>query len=64
MYSSGVGTLQDFVRAHLWLNLAAALGNANAAADRTRVEGRMSTVELQEARYRAAAWWEAYQNKR
>ena len=64
MYSSGVGTLQDFVRAHLWLNLAAALGNANAAADRTRVEDRMSTAELQEARDRAAAWWEAYQNKR
>ena len=64
MYYSGVGTLQDFVSAHLWLNLAAALGNADAAADRTRVEDRMSTAELQEARDRAAAWWEAYQNKR
>ena len=64
MYADGVGTLQDFVSAHLWLNLAAALGNANAAAERTRIEDRMSGAEIQEARDRAEAWWVANQPKR
>ena len=64
MYFDGVGTLQDYVRAHAWLNLAAALGNANAAADRNRLEEKMNGVELRDARDRAEAWWEANQGGR
>jgi TPR repeat protein len=34
LYFEGVGILQNFTLAHLWVNLSAALGNERAAQDR------------------------------
>ena len=49
MYSNGEGVVQDYVRAHMWWNLAAAQGNANAVKNRDIVAKKMSTQQIVEA---------------
>ena len=58
LYFNGVGVLQNFMLAHLWVNLSAALGNERAVKDREAIEQKISGLELEEARTRAEAWWE------
>ena len=52
----GVGVPQDFVEAHKWLNLAAGLGDADAAAERDALGAEMTVEERAEARRLARAW--------
>jgi hypothetical protein len=56
MHEAGHGTLQDFVAAHQWYNLAAAAGHRHAATARDVVAGRMSPQQIGEAQRRAQAW--------
>ena len=58
LYFEGIGVLQSFTLAHLWVNLSAALGNEKAAQDREVIELSMSGLEIGEARSRADAWWQ------
>ena len=55
-YARGVGTLQDLVEAHKWLNLAASFGSAEAAAARDALAREMTVEERAEARKLARAW--------
>ena len=55
-FVKGVGVPQDFVEAHKWFNLAAARGDARAAAERDALEKRMTLEEQAEARKLARAW--------
>ena len=52
----GVGVPQDFVEAHKWLNLAAARGNAEAAAERDALSARMTPRQIAAAQDRVRAW--------
>lgn len=56
MHAAGQGVLQDYVRAHLLLNLAAASGVDGAAAARDELAGRMTPQQIAEAQQVAAAW--------
>ncbi len=58
LYYGGIGVLQNYMLAHLWVNLSAALGNERAAKDRQIILQSMSGLEIGEARARAEAWWE------
>lgn len=49
MYARGEGTLQDFVQAHAWLNLAAVRGHRLAAGERDSLQQRMTTEQVAEA---------------
>ena len=53
---AGVGVLQDYVEAHKWLNLAAGLGEVDAAAERDALAAEMTAEERAEARKLARAW--------
>ena len=55
-YVKGLGAPQDYVEAHKWLNLAAARGNAEAAAERDALAEKMTTDEQAEARKLTRAW--------
>ncbi|MCY4384579.1 MAG: ankyrin repeat domain-containing protein [Nitrospinae bacterium] len=55
-FVKGVGVPQDFVEAHKWLNLAAARGDAKAAAERDALAKEMTAEERTEARNLARAW--------
>ena len=55
-YAKGLGAPQDFVEAHKWLNLAAGLGSAEAAAERDVLAEEMTGEERAEARKLARAW--------
>src|SRR3990172_5982891 len=46
MYTAGQGTLQDFVRAHMWFNLAASAGAPEAAAAREAIAQRMTPDQI------------------
>ena len=52
----GLGVPQDYVEAHKWLNLAAGLGNADAAAERDALAAEMTADERAEARMLARTW--------
>jgi uncharacterized protein len=49
MYDKGEGVPIDNVRAHMWLNLAAASGNAAAAKDRDALTKKMNNQQIAEA---------------
>jgi TPR repeat protein len=61
LYADGRGVPQDFIQAHVWLNLAAArlLPGAyqeKAAKARDRVTAQMTPAQIAEALRRARAW--------
>ncbi len=56
MYGRGQGVPQDYVRAHMWLNLAAANGNANAAKGRDITASMMTAAHIAEAQRLAREW--------
>ncbi len=55
-YHSGLGVKKDYVRAHMWLNLAAAAGIPDAREEREKVAKRMSKEQIAEAQGLARAW--------
>ncbi len=56
MHAAGQGVLQDYVRAHLLLNLAAASGVDGASVARDELAGRMTPQQIADAQSLAAAW--------
>ncbi len=60
MYSEGQGVSQDYVRAYMWLNLAAKKGLEDAKYDRAVVGGKLTKDEIAEAEGRARQWLEKH----
>ena len=61
MSSSGAGVPVDLVQAHMWFNIAALRGHAEAARLRREVAAQMSESELGQAQRAARAWLQAHQ---
>ena len=49
MYRTGQGVIQDYVRAHIWWNVAASTGMKNAIENRDKVAGMMTPSQIAEA---------------
>jgi TPR repeat protein len=56
MYVSGQGVPQDYVIAHMWLNLAAASGDDTAAKGRDLVAKYMTHAQIAEAQKLVREW--------
>ena len=56
MYSKGLGVPQDYVQAHMWVNLAAAQGDENARKARDKLAEKMPPAQITEARRLAREW--------
>jgi TPR repeat protein len=62
MYAKGHGVPQDYVRAHMWFNIAAAAAGASDASVRDSVKWRdlvairMTAAQIAEARRMASEW--------
>ena len=56
MYYLGRGVLQDYVRAHMWYNLAAAQGDNAAAKNREIVAAKMTPADISKAQGMAREW--------
>jgi TPR repeat protein len=56
MYSEGQGVPQDYVLAHMWLSLAAAVGNRIAIRNLDIVTGHMTAKQVAEAQKLASEW--------
>ena len=54
--AQGIGVLQNYVEAHMWLNLAAARGEAAAAGERDTLAAKMTEDQIAEAQKRAVRW--------
>jgi uncharacterized protein len=52
----GNGVLQDYVLAHMWLNLAAAQGDKDAAKQRDELAAKMTPDQIAEAQRLARKW--------
>ena len=47
MYDKGRGVLQDYVRAHMWFNIAASQGGKTATENRDIVAKRMTPSQIE-----------------
>ncbi len=56
MYSKGQGVRQDYVKAHMWYNLAALKGQSGASTERDNVAGLMSPSQITKAKRLARVW--------
>jgi TPR repeat protein len=56
LYSKGLGVLQDYVEAHMWLNLGGVNGDATSIEARDFVAKRMTPGQIAEAQRRAREW--------
>ena len=56
LYMQGLGAPQDYIKAHMWFNLAAGRGEAEAVTERDALAGRMAPEQIAEAQKLAAAW--------
>ena len=56
LYSSGRGIGQDWIKAHLWLNIAASGGYVGATQQLDYISSRMNESELAQARQLAREW--------
>ena len=55
-YSAGAGVVVDLVTAHMWFNIAASRGHADAARLRREVAEQMADTEIGSAQRAARAW--------
>ena len=58
--NTGRGVPEDYVVAHMWLNLAAATGHEDARRARDRVAAGMTREQIAEAQRRAREWTAAH----
>jgi|TARA_R110000822_G_scaffold165712_3_gene306223 uncharacterized protein len=49
MYDTGQRVPQDYVQAHMWLNLAAAQGDADAVKNRDIAASKMTSADISKA---------------
>ena len=63
MYYEGRGVIQDYAQAHIWFNIASALGSQNAKKNRRLAERMLTAQEIAEARKEAAKWLEAHRQE-
>ena len=56
MYASGMGVLQDFGQAHMWLNIASSQGHRKARRQLERLTHHMTADEIAVAQKRARQW--------
>lgn len=56
MHIKGTGVLQDYCRAHLWLNVASAQGHPKARTQLEKLTRKMSPQQVAEAQKLARAW--------
>ena len=63
MYANGLGVRKDYIRGHMWANIASVGGDANAITNRDRVERKMTRKQIQEATRLAREWMEKNQKR-
>lgn len=56
LYVKGLGSPQDYVRAHMWFNLAASRGESRAIRERDALARKMTAAERAEAQKLARTW--------
>ena len=56
LYLQGLGALQDYVLAHMWFNLSASRGEAEALRERDALAAKMTPQQIASAQERARAW--------
>ena len=56
LFVQGLGAPQDYVEAHMWLNLAASRGEVVAVKERDELAAKMSAEQVATAQARATAW--------
>ena len=56
MYEDGQGVPQDYVSAHMWMNLSGSNGHKDAVTNRNIVEKKMSKQQIEKAQELARNW--------
>jgi uncharacterized protein len=63
MYLTGIGVPRDYVRAHMWFDLALLRKDRAAAKNMRFVMKKMSQDQIAEARKLAKDWMDIYENR-
>lgn len=56
LYSKGKGTIQNYMLAHMWFNLAASNGSERAVIEKDKVSFRMTKAQVEQAQKLAMDW--------
>ena len=56
MYEDGQGVPQDYVSAHMWMNLSGSNGHKDAVKNRNIVEKKMTPSQIEKAQELARNW--------
>ena len=62
MYEKGQGVIQDYIIAHMWLNIASSNASKQAPKKRKEIEVKMSANQISEAQKLAREWIAKHQN--
>ena len=60
MHEEGHGVSVDFITAHMWFNIAAALGYSEAEEDRNDLEREMTSTQIADAEKLAREWLDTH----
>ena len=63
IYANGNGVQQDYVLAHMWLNLAGSQGQKGAIKNKNILKKRMIPAQIAEAQKLAREWMEKHKKK-
>jgi putative methionine-R-sulfoxide reductase with GAF domain len=63
MYMNGIGTKQDYVSAYKWLELSKVAGDIRAEAEESKLQKKMNSDQVQEARKQASDWLQSHSRK-
>ena len=59
MYDNGLGVPQDYLAAHMWVNIAGANGDDLAGSKRDAIAEKMTSADISEAQRRARVCMES-----
>ena len=62
MYLNRQGVLQDYIRAHMWLNVSGANENEDGRKGRESIKKQMTPTQIAKAQKLAAEMWEKINN--
>ena len=60
IHYEGKGTPQDYKKAHMWWNIAAANGNEDAKTNRDNIVKQMTPADISEAQQMAREWMKVH----
>lgn len=64
MYEQGIGSERNLASAYMWFELAKVVGDIRAPSEQARLQKKMNSAQVQEARSRASSWLQSHRQRK